>query len=251
MSVDHGDARQEVEIIQRRLKALETGTPQRHSGDSEHPGATDDSIQLGRDAAAIGDPGSIAIGATSKASDLYSIAFGYNAWATGSCSLAVGLGSLATNQFSSAFGENAKAQGDYSTCLGTNALAAYNDSTAVGSGSTTTATNQIMLGNSGQTVVVPGTFSNPSARRLKRNITPAPAIRDLFPALVEYEKIDAPGPRHLGYIADDLEGTGAERFVVLDDDGAPAGINYLGLLIAQVAQLNERIATLEKEAGNG
>jgi hypothetical protein len=46
-------------------------------------------------------------------------------------------------------------------------------------------------------------------------------------------------------------GTDAERFVQLDSDGRPSAIDYLGLLIAQVARLNDRITELESEGRNG
>jgi hypothetical protein len=110
----------------------------------------------------------------------------------------------------------------------------------------TTAAWQIMLGTVSHTVVVPGTFSNPSARRLKQNIIPAPNLSDLFPDLTEWEYIDGDGRRRLGYIADELVGTDAERFVTFDDDGRPAGIDYLGLLIVQVAQMRAEITALQK-----
>jgi hypothetical protein len=133
------------------------------------------------------------------------------------------------------------------TSLGAFANALHDDSTAIGTGADTTAADQIMLGTSGMTVVVPGTFSNPSARRLKRNIIPAPKLSDIFPELTEWEYIDGDGRRRLGYIADDLVGTDAERFVTFDDDGRPAGIDYIGLLIVQVAQMRAEIAALQNE----
>jgi hypothetical protein len=111
----------------------------------------------------------------------------------------------------------------------------------------TSAAWQIMLGSSSHTVVVPGTFSNPSARRLKQNIIPAPTLSDIFPEITEWEYIDGDGRRRLGYIADDLVGTDAERFVTFDDDGRPSGIDYLGLLIVQVAQMRAEITALQNE----
>jgi hypothetical protein len=133
------------------------------------------------------------------------------------------------------------------TSLGAFANALHDDSTAIGTGADTTAADQIMLGTSGMTVVVPGTFSNPSARRLKRNIIPAPVLADVFPELTEWEYIDGDGRRRLGYIADDLVGTDAERFVTFDDDGRPSGIDYLGLLVVQVAQMRAEITALQNE----
>lgn len=90
-----------------------------------------------------------------------------------------------------------------------------------------------------------GTIFNPSARRFKRNITAAPPLSDIFPTLVEYERIGGNGERELGYLADELVGTDAERFVKFDQDGQPEAIGYLALLIAQNAQLHARVAALE------
>jgi hypothetical protein len=134
------------------------------------------------------------------------------------------------------------------TSLGAFANALHDDSTAIGTGADTTATDQIMLGTSGMTVVVPGTFSNPSARRLKRNIVPAPCLRSIFPTQYEWEYIaDEKHRRHVGPIADELLGTDAERFLTFDDDGAVAGIDKLGLYGAQIAVLLARIEALEEE----
>jgi autotransporter adhesin len=186
-------------------------------GDSTHPGSGVDSLQLGPDANASGDH-STAVGEWAFAGGVESTAVGVNTWATGEDSIA--LGSSATTE--------------------------HDNSVALGKSAGTTAAWQVMLGTSFHTVVVPGTFSNPSARRLKRDIEPAPVLEAVFPVLVEYEYIDGDGSRQLGYIADDLVGSDAERFVTFDDDGRPLGINYLGLLVAQVAQLNARLAALEE-----
>jgi hypothetical protein len=91
-----------------------------------------------------------------------------------------------------------------------------------------------------------GTIFNPSTRRIKDGITAAPEVADAFPTLYEYRRKDEhTGKRELGYIAEELVGTDAERFVHFDKDGRPDGINYLGLLIVQVAQLQARVAELE------
>lgn len=90
-----------------------------------------------------------------------------------------------------------------------------------------------------------GAFYNPSTRRIKKDITPAPAVGGLFPALVEYTRIGGDGTRELGYLAEDLAGTDAERFVKFDQDGQPEAVAYVALLVAQVAQLHARVAELE------
>lgn len=92
---------------------------------------------------------------------------------------------------------------------------------------------------------VQGTIYNPSARDMKRDITAPPELAGIFPELVEYEYKKGDGRRVLGYLANELIGTGAERFVKLDPEGNPEAIDYLGLLVAQVAQLNARVAELE------
>jgi hypothetical protein len=244
MSVDHGDARQEVETIQRRLKALETGTPQRHSDDASHLGAGTFSIALGDAAQSPGTRG-IAIGQSAYADDGgggYSVAVGASSYATADA-VAIGDSPTANGTQSVAIGRSAQSEGVRSVAIGASAYAPNDD--------------DFMLGVAGHNVQIPGsltvtgTFSNPSARRLKRNIVPAPDAPAIFPELVEYEYIEGNGQRRLGYIADDLIGTDAERFVVLDGDGRPAAIDYLGLLVAQVAKLNARIDALETEAGNG
>jgi hypothetical protein len=104
----------------------------------------------------------------------------------------------------------------------------------------TTAADQVMLGTADHTVVVPGTFSNPSARRLKRNIVPAPCLSSIFPTQYEWEYIaDEKRRRHVGPIADELLGTDAERFLTFDDEGSVAGIDKLGLYGAQISVLRQ------------
>lgn len=164
---------------------------------------------------------------------------------SGDGSVQLGPGASASGMDSSAFGGGAYATDQRSTALGWNSYAGNYFSTAVGYNANTTADYQVMLGTPSDTVVVPGTFSNPSARRLKRDIIPAPSLRDIFPELVEYEYIDGDGRRRVGYIADDLVGTDAERFVTFDNDGEPNGIDYLSLVVAQVVALRARVAELE------
>lgn len=215
---------------------------------------------VGTDAKAT-DSNATAYGFGAEADGLRSTSVGENAIAGGDYSTTVGSQSETSGDYGVAFGEQAKATAMYGTAVGSSAVASgvdssalgpyttasHANSTAVGQGAETTAANQVMLGTSAETVVVPGTFSTPSARRLKQNIIPAPDLRDIFPELVEYEYIDAACRRRLGFIADDLLGTDAERFVVFDDVGRPSGIDYLTLLVAQNAQLNARLTALENK----
>jgi hypothetical protein len=230
-------------------------------GDSSHPGTGTRSIQLGGTGSATGTD-SLAVGSFAYATNDYAVALGpfcqvsgQNAIAVGVDSdasaneaLAVGLNALASSQYAVAMGRNAVATNTRAVAIGENASAGHSRGVAFGPGASTTAANQVMLGTASDTVVVPGTFSNPSARRLKQNIIPAPDLVSIFPDLVEYEYIDSDGRRRLGYIADDLIGTDAERFVTFDDDGNVAGIDYLGLLVAQNAQLHARITALENRS---
>jgi hypothetical protein len=90
-----------------------------------------------------------------------------------------------------------------------------------------------------------GTFFNPSTERVKRHIEPAPAVDGLFPELKEYERTNNPGVLELGYVVEDLVGTGAERFVKFDRDGQPEALAYTNLHTAQIDALNRRLAALE------
>lgn len=106
-----------------------------------------------------------------------------------------------------------------------------------------------------------------SSRRFKKFISSlAPsALGNLFAApfsrwrnRADGKVPDDPTWRY-GYIAEDLVGTSMEPFVVYDtddtgrlitdDDGnlIPLSIDFIGLLLAQVAQLNQRVTELEAE----
>lgn len=69
-------------------------------------------------------------------------------------------------------------------------------------------------------------------------------IGDIFPTLVRYQMRGGDGSWQLGYIADSLEGTDAERFIVRID-GEVESIDFIQMLIAQVASLNARLRVLE------
>jgi hypothetical protein len=230
--------------LRKRVERLEAGTGSA-GGDSSHAGVGFNSVQLGPDAAATEDR-SVAVGDGATSSGVEAIAIGRDATASADAGVAVGLWAAATGLGGVAVG-SATAFASASCAVGLNAYAGHARSTAFGYDADTTAADQMMLGTAATTVVVPGTFSNPSARRLKRNIVPAPCLSDIFPELTEWEYIDGDGRRRLGYIADDLVGTDAERFVTVDDDGRPSGIDYLGLLVVQVAQMRAEITALQNE----
>jgi hypothetical protein len=226
----------EMADLMRRVRFLETQSGADGAG---FGGGTDGSHE------GTGGSASLQIGQLASASANLSIALGYGTAATAQGTTVVGASAQAWAIDSTAIGRGALASHDSSTALGRGADAIHNYSTAIGYNATTTAADEIRLGTAANVVSVPGTFSNPSARRLKQNIVPAPDLSSIFPELVEYEYIDAAGRRRLGYIADDLVGTDAERFVTFDDEGRPAGIDYLGLLVVQNAQLQARLTVLE------
>jgi hypothetical protein len=242
----------EMADLMRRVRFLETqsgadGSGFGGGGDGSHAGSAADTTQVGDDADASG-VGASAYGFHAEAAGVDSTGVGNFTNAEGDNSVAVGKSATALASSGTAVGHGAYAQNASATSLGAFANALHDDSTAIGTGADTTAADQIMLGTSGMTVVVPGTFSNPSARRLKRNIVPAPCLLSIFPTQYEWEYIaDEKRRRHVGPIADELLGTDAERFLTFDDDGAVAGIDKLGLYGAQIAVLLARIESLEEE----
>jgi autotransporter adhesin len=255
--IDHAK-RNELGILQRELRQVNTYSGS--GGDGDHPGTGTRSIQLGdsgdasgQDSVAVGpfalatDDFATALGPFNEATNQNSIALGIDSQTSGIRAMAAGLNCIASGPHSLAVGRNAIASNDDSIAIGDLAESGHIRSVALGAGAETTANDQIMLGTASQTVVVPGTFSNPSARRLKRDIIPAPYLVSVFPALFEWEYIAGDGRRQIGPMADDLVGTDAERFLVVDDEGEPAGIDKLGLHTAQIAVLLARIERLEEE----
>lgn len=122
----------------------------------------DEAVAIGYGSATNGTD-AIAIGTSSSATNTRAIAIGYTAAASANRSIA--LGGTASGAYSMAIG-----------ALGTtNTSATQNGSVAIGgyydgtnyTGAQSTTANYIVLGTSSNTVVVPGTFSNPSDRRLK------------------------------------------------------------------------------------
>jgi hypothetical protein len=229
----------EMADLMRRVRFLETQSGADGAG---FGGGTDGSHE------GTGGSASLQIGQLASASANLSIALGYGTAATAQGTTVVGASAQAWAVDSTAIGRGALASHDSSTALGRGADAIHNYSTAIGYNATTTAADEIRLGTAANVVSVPGTFSNPSARRLKQNIVPAPCLRSIFPTQYEWEYIaDEKHRRHVGPIADELVGTDAERFLTFDDDGAVAGIDKLGLYGAQIAVLLARIEALEEE----
>ena len=247
---DNAKEYRELRKVVERLMLSDT------SHDGAHRGSGSNSVQLGPDGASASGTNAVALGRSADATGYDSVAIGRTSKAYGGdFATAVGAFTWADEEGSSAFGGAASAQAVESMALGFNTHIAFGHthSTAVGADVETTAANQVMLGTGSDTVVVPGTFSNPSARRLKQNIIPAPRLRSIFPTQYEWEYIaDEKHRRHVGPIADELVDTDAERFLTFDDDGAVSGIDKLGLYGAQISvlraendELKARIAALE------
>jgi hypothetical protein len=227
-------------------KRVERMPVQSAAGDSGHAGSGTSSVSLGAyDASGYG---SVAIGDNGEASGDGAVAAGPGASALGLSSTATGDVAQAWGDLGSAYGNQARANAFKATALGANTRALHSRATAVGEGAQTTASNQVMLGTASDDVHLPGTYSTPSARHLKQGIIPAPRIVSIFPELVEYEYIaDDFKRRRLGYIADDMIGTDAERFVVLDSSGRPASVAYLDMVVAQTAVMHEELVQEKAE----
>lgn len=87
-----------------------------------------------------------------------------------------------------------------------------------------------------------------SSERYKHDIRDAGDLGDLFAApLREYKLNDGDGSDRVGYIAEEVEAAGLARFVIYNSEGQVDSIDFLGLLMAQNAQLHARIAALEAE----
>lgn len=232
---DFLDANQEGRRLKKAMQRAWVSGGQ-SGGDSDHLGAGAFSIALGDAAESPGSRG-IAIGQgayadTGSGSGGYSTAVGAGAYADAD-GVAVGAATTASGVESVAIGDGATAEGQASVAIGHLAYAP-ND-------------HDFVLGNDSHNVIVPGTFSNPSARRLKENITDAPELVSIFPTLYEWQYILGDGRRHIGPMADDLVGTDAERFLIRDNAGEPAAIQVVAMLVAQVSQLHARVVALENE----
>jgi hypothetical protein len=85
-----------------------------------------------------------------------------------------------------------------------------------------------------------------SSQRYKKGIRFLEMLGTLFGVRTrEYQMKDGDGVYHVGYIAEELMGTPAERFVLVDDQGQPDSIDYTALHTAQLAELDARLKELE------
>ncbi len=99
---------------------------------------------------------SLAIGTGANASGDFSNVIGFSADSSGTASTAIGTGASASGDFSTAIGSETTASHYRSTALGRGATASHNRSTAIGAGAITDKDNQIVLGQSWDTVTVKG-----------------------------------------------------------------------------------------------
>lgn len=88
-----------------------------------------------------------------------------------------------------------------------------------------------------------------SSARYKENIVdldPA-GLGDIWPSLVGFEMTGGDGTQRVGYIAESLdEHPDQARFVVYDDQARPDSIDFIGLLLAQNAQLHQAVDLLSQ-----
>ena len=120
-------------------------------------GANSLSEQFGAGAVASAD-GATAVGAAAQATAPAAVALGNDSQAPGTNSIATG-GGNAGGASSTAVGVSAEAAAEKSSAFGTAANAGHLNSTAIGAFSTTTASNQVMLGSPGISVVVQNNLS--------------------------------------------------------------------------------------------
>jgi hypothetical protein len=250
---DPSDPSAETRRLKKRVERLEAGTADGGGTDGDHPGSGFLSTQVGDSAVASGSQ-SLAVGHNAEAAGGFgSVAVGANTLAPGDRATAVGPGAAVHDLEGVALGNRASTWAPWAIAIGGDATANNEQSIAIGADVTCNTDWEILIGSSAHNTRIPGdltvsgTFSNPSARRLKRDIKPAPPLTDVFPEVFEWEYIEGDGRRQIGPMADDLVGTDAERFLVRDDDGEPAGIDKLGLHAAQIAVLLARIEALEEE----
>lgn len=116
-------------------------------------------LAIGTGATASGGSQSIAYGGNSAASGSTATAVGYAANAQNSDTSAFGNGAMATANNATAIGYSANASAQQATAVGEASTSAFTHSTALGVGSASDAINEVMLGTSADTVVVPGNFN--------------------------------------------------------------------------------------------
>lgn len=89
---------------------------------------------------------------------------------------------------------------------------------------------------------------NASSERYKTDITPIDplSLGDIWPTLQQFQMKDGDGTWKFGYIAERLdEHPDQQPFVVYDTEGRPDSIDFIALLLSQVAALEQRLSALE------
>ncbi len=188
-------------------------------------------------------------------------AFGYYSLfnSTGTTNTAIGFSS----------GQNL-VSGNFNTFLGantdiTNSATTYTQSTAIGYNAKITASNQIVLGTSTETVIVPGTatFAGPvtstngfvsgSDYRIKENITPLDSsftVDDLKPIRFINKNT---GKADYGLIAHELQSVYPELVTGEKDGEQLQSVNYqglIGILIQEVKNLKKEVNELKEKVNN-
>ena len=125
------------------------------NSDSTHPGAGDQSLQIGVGAGATGVHAT-ALGQGAQATADSTVALGEQATATYVGALAAGSQADATAAGAVAVGQSALAQGTQSTAVGDGARAQWNQSTAIGAGAQTDRPHQVVIGTAAETTFLPG-----------------------------------------------------------------------------------------------
>src|SRR3989440_2417327 len=140
--------------------------------------------------------------------------------------------------------------GNSNTALGAGATPGTSNlsfATAVGAGAVVNSSNTVVLGRSADTVIVPGTFSNPSDARLKTGIT------NLHYGLSEVMRLrpvtwtwkDRPGGKTgLGLIAQDVKPVLPELVEQGTDKDHMLSMNYIGLLPIVIKAIQEQQANV-------
>jgi len=140
--------------------------------------------------------------------------------------------------------------GNSNTALGAGATPGTSNlsfATAVGAGAVVNSSNTVVLGRSADTVIVPGTFSNPSDARLKTGIT------NLHYGLGEVMRLrpvtwtwkDRPGSKTgLGLVAQDVKPILPELVEQGTDKDHMLSMNYIGLLPIVIKAIQEQQATI-------
>ena len=99
---------------------------------------------------------STAIGHNAASSGVQSIAIGYNVVSNSTGSVSMGASSVAGGASAIAIGASSIANGDNSTAIGASATCGtFTKSTAIGKDATATANNQVVLGTSSESVIIP------------------------------------------------------------------------------------------------